>query len=114
MPRNVFYKNDFSYYSVICFYSYTGYFKRSVCIFEVKLPDICLTGEGKPRKKNLPRKLVPTGDRIRARCVHAAAWPTAVDSKDQLQCLRMIEEVQKNFYVPKILSRPGIEPVPAA
>ena len=46
-----------------------------------KLPDICLTGEEKPRK-NSPRKLVPTGDRTRARCLtgaQAAAWPTAVD-----------------------------------
>ena len=47
----------------------------------LKLHDICLTGEEKPRK-NPPRKPVPTGDRTRARCVtgqHAAAWPTAVD-----------------------------------
>ena len=43
--------------------------------------DICLTGEEKPRKTS-PRKLVPTGDRTRARCVtgaHATAWPRAVD-----------------------------------
>ena len=49
----------------------------------LKLPDICLTGEEKPRKKSSPRKLVPTGDRTRARCVtgtHATAWPAAVDS----------------------------------
>ena len=104
----------------------------------LKLPDICLTGEEKPRKnltqetcpdrgsnpcplrdkracyhllhsggltfigivgakgdwdfrisdvvknpeKASPRKLVLTGDRIRARCVtgaHATTWPTAVD-----------------------------------
>ena len=47
----------------------------------LELPDICLTCEEKPRK-TLPRKLVPTGDRTRARCVtgaHATAWPTAVD-----------------------------------
>ena len=47
----------------------------------LKLPDICLTGEEKPRKTS-PRKLVPTGDRNRARCVtgaHATAWPKAVD-----------------------------------
>ena len=46
----------------------------------LKLPDIRLTGEEKPRKTS-PRKLVPTGDRTRARCVtgaHAATWPTAV------------------------------------
>ena len=42
---------------------------------DLKLPDICLTGEEKPRKTS-PRKLVPTGDRTRARCVtgvHATA-----------------------------------------
>ena len=47
----------------------------------LKLPDICLTGEEKPRKTSL-RKLVPTGDRTRARCVtgaHATTWFTAVD-----------------------------------
>ena len=48
---------------------------------DLKLPGICLTGEEKPQKTS-PRKLFPTGDRTRARCVtgaHAAAWPTAVD-----------------------------------
>ena len=48
----------------------------------LKLPDICLTGEEKPRKKITPRKLIPTGDRTRARCVtgaHATTCPTAVD-----------------------------------
>ena len=47
----------------------------------LKLPDICLTGEKKTRKTS-PRKLVPTGDRTRARCVtgaHATVCPTAVD-----------------------------------
>ena len=47
----------------------------------LKLPDICLTGEEKPREKS-PRKLVPTEDRTRARCVtgaNATAWPRAVD-----------------------------------
>ena len=47
----------------------------------LKLPDICLTGDEKPRK-NSPRKLVSTGDRTRARCVtgaHVTALPTAVD-----------------------------------
>ena len=47
----------------------------------LKLPDICLTGEEKPRKKNSPRKLVPTGDRTLARYVtgaHATACSTAV------------------------------------
>ena len=37
----------------------------------LKLPDICLTGEEKPRKTS-PRKLVPTGDPTRARCVTGA------------------------------------------
>ena len=44
-------------------------------------PDICLTGEEKPRKTSL-RKPVLTGDRTRARCVtgaHATACSTAVD-----------------------------------
>ena len=48
----------------------------------LKLPDICLTGEEKPEKTS-PRKLVPTGDRTRARSVtgaHATTWPTAVDN----------------------------------
>ena len=47
----------------------------------LKFPDICLTGEEKPRK-NSPRKLAPTGDRTRAHCMtgaHASAWPTAVE-----------------------------------
>ena len=49
----------------------------------LKLPDICVTGEEKPRKTS-PRELVPIGDRTQARCVtgaHATAWPTAVDGK---------------------------------
>ena len=47
----------------------------------LKLPDICLTGEEKPEKTS-PRKLAPTGDRTRARCVtggYGSTWPTAVD-----------------------------------
>ena len=47
----------------------------------LKLPDICLTGEEKTRK-NLTQKLVPTGDRTRARCVtsaQATTCSTAVD-----------------------------------
>ena len=46
-----------------------------------KLPDIRLTGEEKPRKTS-PMKLVPTGNRTRARCVasaHATTCSTAVD-----------------------------------
>ena len=45
---------------------------------DLKLPDICLTGE----EKTSLRKLVPTGDRTRARCMtdaHATAWSSAVD-----------------------------------
>ena len=48
---------------------------------DLKLPDICLTGEEKNRK-NSSRKPVPTGDRTWALCVtdaHAAARPTAVN-----------------------------------
>ena len=48
----------------------------------LKLPDICLTGEEKPRK-TLSRKLVQAGDRTRACCVrgaHATAFPTGVDN----------------------------------
>ena len=44
-------------------------------------PDICHTGEENPNKTS-PRKLVPTGDLTRARCVtgaHAIALPKAVD-----------------------------------
>ena len=37
----------------------------------LKVPDIRLTGEEKPRKTS-PRKLVPTGERTRARCVTGA------------------------------------------
>ena len=51
----------------------------------LKLPDICFTGEEKPRKIS-HRKLIPTGDRTRARCVtgeHATAWPTAVDNESR-------------------------------
>ena len=47
----------------------------------LKLPDIRLTDEEKPGKTS-PRKLVPTGDRTRARCVtsaHATTCSTAVD-----------------------------------
>ena len=48
----------------------------------LKLPDIHPTGEEKPRKTS-PRKLVPSGDRTRARCVtsvHATTCSTAVDA----------------------------------
>ena len=47
----------------------------------LKFSDICLTDEKKTRKTS-PRKLVPTGDRTRARCVtgaHATTRSTAVD-----------------------------------
>ena len=48
----------------------------------LKFPDICLTGEEKT-EKNSPRKLVPTGDRTRARCLtsaHATTCSTVVDA----------------------------------
>ena len=47
----------------------------------LKLPDICVADEEKPRKKS-PRKLVPAGNRTRANCVtdaHATACSTTVD-----------------------------------
>ena len=47
----------------------------------LQLPDSCLTGEQKPRK-NTPRKLVPTSNWARVRCVtvqHATACSTVVD-----------------------------------
>ena len=56
----------------------------------LKLSDICLTGEENPEKIS-PRKLVPTGDQTRARCmtgVHATAWPTAVDYTDIKICYK--------------------------
>ena len=39
---------------------------------DLKLPDICLTGKEKPRKRNSARELVPTGDRNPAHCVTGA------------------------------------------
>ena len=50
---------------------------------DLKFPDICLTGEEKPRK-TAPMKLVPTGNRTRSRCVtgvYATACSTAVGFK---------------------------------
>ena len=47
----------------------------------LKLPDIRLTDEENPERTS-PRKLVPTGNRTRARCVpsaHATTCSTAVD-----------------------------------
>ena len=47
----------------------------------LKLPDIRLAGEEKPRK-NLTQETCPAGDRTRARCVtsaHATTCSTAVD-----------------------------------
>ena len=52
-------------------------------LVSLKLPDIRLTGEEKPRKTS-PRKLAPTGDRTQAHCmtsVHAATCSTVVDLK---------------------------------
>ena len=50
----------------------------------LKLPVICLTGEEKNPEKTSPRKVAPTGNRTRARCVtsaHATTCSTAVDAK---------------------------------
>ena len=54
----------------------------SVDLGGLKLPKF-VSGEEKPPKKPSPRKLVPTRDRTRARCVtgaHATACHTAVDT----------------------------------
>ena len=51
-------------------------------LVSLNLPDIRLIGEENP-EKTPPRKLVPTGDRTRARCVtsaHATTCSTAVDN----------------------------------
>ena len=48
----------------------------------LKLPNICLIAEEKLEKKNSPRKLFPTGDLTRARCMtvaHATACSIAVN-----------------------------------
>ena len=53
------------------------------------------SGEEKPRK-NLTKKLVPTGDRTRARCVtsaHATARPAAVDSS----IIKFYTNAQRNY-----------------
>ena len=64
----------------------------------LKLPDIHITGEEKPRKTS-PRKLVPTGDRTQARCVtsaHATTCSAAVDSYVIIQIFNINIE---NFYI---------------
>ena len=53
----------------------------------LKLPEICLTGEEKSRETS-PRKLVPIGDRTRARCVtgaHTTSCPRALDKMDLME-----------------------------
>ena len=61
----------------------------------LKLPDMQYVLQvRKNPEKNSPRKLVPTGDRTRARCVtgaHATACPTAVDR---------VEEGSRFFFIP--------------
>ena len=52
----------------------------------LKLPDICRTGEENPEKTS-PRKIVPTGDRTRARCetgAHATDCPTKKNSPKKI------------------------------
>ena len=87
-----------------------------------KLPGICLIGEKKSRK-NSPKELVPTGDRIRTCCVtdaHATSSYTAVDKilyialfffitrepfvQEMIQSLgyRKLVPVGSNVYWPKI------------
>ena len=55
----------------------------------LKLPDIRLTGEKNPEKTS-PRKLVPTGDRTRARCVTSARATT---------CSTAVDVIFKLFFV---------------
>ena len=53
----------------------------------LKLPDICFTAEKKTEKTS-PRKLFPTGDRTRARCVwgaHTTACPILVDNENVVE-----------------------------
>ena len=59
----------------------------------LKLPDICLTGEQIPEKTS-PRKLVPTGDRTRVRCVTGARMiPPAPQRRTQRT------DYEEKFYV---------------
>ena len=47
---------------------------------DLKFPDICLTGEKNPEKTS-PRKLVPTGDRTRARDVTGTRSVIGISNK---------------------------------
>ena len=65
----------------------------------LKLPDICLTGEEKPRI-NLTQETCPDRDRNRDRCVtgaHAASWPSAVDVtvSNMLPLIRLLHDLSK-------------------
>ena len=67
----------------------------------LKLPDISLTVRKNPEKTS-PRKLVPTGDRTRARYAtgaHAIARPTVVDPKFRINRIHSLEIVRgdQNF-----------------
>ena len=73
----------------------------------LKLPDICLTGEKNPGKIS-PRKLVPTGDRTRARCVtdaHATACSTAVDllciQHHKIERIHTFNSIDIAYYFPR-------------
>ena len=69
----------------------------------LKLPDICPTGEEKPRKTS-PRKLVPTGDRTRACCItgmHATTWSTKIIGSHlrlELYSFDYVVELKLNSY----------------
>ena len=72
----------------------------------LKLSDIRLTGEEKPRK-NLTQALVPTGDRTRTRCVrsaHATTCPTAVDCLSKLAIASFLGLILNVFQLSFILS----------
>ena len=70
----------------------------------LKLPDICLTVRKKPQKTS-HRKLVPTGDRMRARCMtgaHAIACSLAVDQMGKHR-LKLLNEQRKVYNLTKQL-----------
>ena len=61
-------------------------------------------------EKTSPRKLVPTGDRTRARCVtgmHATAWPTAVDLRTRhLKSMKIVVKKVHSYLCDTLLYMP--------
>ena len=84
---------------------------------DLRLPDICLTGEGKERKTS-PRKLVPNGDRTRARCL-PCAWrltDTASDlrkTRSSRSIVRAVTRLVCPYWCPEFVSfcRQGVNVV---